>query len=162
MPFEHKKASMTFQPTISNEQTAELPSAHFDGRIIVVENEAQIEQAYRDGACFDGWDECFSFENWLSAFEKVGISPEFYANRAFSFDEILPWSVIDCGVKTEYLKKEYEKAMAETTTPDCGSKCSACGIAKYGLPFCTDKASREEVLRNPMYKSHVDRNKEEV
>lgn len=39
---------MTFQSTISNEQTAELPSAHFDGRIIIVDNEAQIEAAYRD------------------------------------------------------------------------------------------------------------------
>lgn len=39
---------MTFQSTISNEQTAELPSAHFDGRIVVVDNEAQIEEAYRD------------------------------------------------------------------------------------------------------------------
>lgn len=39
---------MVFQPTISNEQTAELPSAHFDGRIVVVNNEAQIEAACRD------------------------------------------------------------------------------------------------------------------
>ena len=39
---------MTFQPTISNEQTAELPSAHFDGRIVVVDNEAQVEEACRD------------------------------------------------------------------------------------------------------------------
>lgn len=39
---------MTFQSTISNEQTAELPSAHFDGRIIIVDNEAQIEAVYRD------------------------------------------------------------------------------------------------------------------
>lgn len=121
---------------------------------------AAIERAYLDGACFDGWDECFDYDNWLSAFEKVGISPEYYANRTFSFDEILPWSVIDCGVRTEYLKKEYDRAMSELVTPDCGSKCSACGIAKYGLPFCTDKSAREEVYRNPMYKSHVDRNAE--
>lgn len=39
---------MVFQPTISNEQTAELPSAHFDGRIVVVNNEAQIEAVCRD------------------------------------------------------------------------------------------------------------------
>lgn len=39
---------MIFQSTISNEQTAELPSAHFDGRIIIVDNEAQIEAVYRD------------------------------------------------------------------------------------------------------------------
>lgn len=39
---------MIFQSSISNEQTAELPSAHFDGRIIIVDNEAQIEAVYRD------------------------------------------------------------------------------------------------------------------
>lgn len=39
---------MTFQPTISNDQTAELPSAHFDGRIVIVENESQALEACRD------------------------------------------------------------------------------------------------------------------
>ena len=39
---------MIFQPTISNEQTAELPSAHFDGRIVVVDSEAQIEKVCAD------------------------------------------------------------------------------------------------------------------
>jgi ribonuclease D len=39
---------MVFQSTITNEQTAELPSARFDGRIIVVEHEEQVEAACRD------------------------------------------------------------------------------------------------------------------
>ncbi len=39
---------MGFQSTITNEQTAELNSAHFDGEIIVVTREAQIEAAYKD------------------------------------------------------------------------------------------------------------------
>ena len=39
---------MIFQPTISNEQTAELPSAHFDGRIVIVDREEQVEKAYQD------------------------------------------------------------------------------------------------------------------
>lgn len=39
---------MTFLSTISNEQTAELPSARFDGRIIVVDKEEQIEAVCRD------------------------------------------------------------------------------------------------------------------
>ena len=39
---------MIFQSTITNDQTAELPSAHFDGRIVVVDREEQIEAAYRD------------------------------------------------------------------------------------------------------------------
>ena len=39
---------MTFLSTISNEQTAELASARFDGRIVVVDREEQIEEVCRD------------------------------------------------------------------------------------------------------------------
>ncbi|MBP3317671.1 MAG: 3'-5' exonuclease domain-containing protein 2 [Alistipes sp.] len=39
---------MSFQPTISNEQTSALPSAHFDGEIMVIDREEQIERACRD------------------------------------------------------------------------------------------------------------------
>ena len=39
---------MIFQSTITNEQTAQLSPAHFDGKIIVVQNETQIEEACRD------------------------------------------------------------------------------------------------------------------
>ena len=39
---------MIFQSTITNDQTADLPSAHFDGRIVVVDREEQIEAACRD------------------------------------------------------------------------------------------------------------------
>ena len=39
---------MVFQSTITNEQTAQLSPAHFDGKIIVVQNETQIEEACRD------------------------------------------------------------------------------------------------------------------
>ncbi len=39
---------MTFLSTITNEQTAELESARFDGRIVVVDREEQIENVCRD------------------------------------------------------------------------------------------------------------------
>ena len=39
---------MVFQPTITNEQAAELASARFDGNIIIVDREEQIEAACRD------------------------------------------------------------------------------------------------------------------
>lgn len=39
---------MVFQSTITNEQTAQLSPAHFDGKIIVIQNETQIEEACRD------------------------------------------------------------------------------------------------------------------
>lgn len=40
--------AMTFQATITNEQTAELASARFDGHIVVVDREEQIEEVCRD------------------------------------------------------------------------------------------------------------------
>lgn len=40
--------AMTFLSTITNEQTAELPSARFNGHIVVVDREEQIEEVCRD------------------------------------------------------------------------------------------------------------------
>lgn len=39
---------MIFRPTISNEEASQLPAAHFDGEIIVVDSDEQIESACRD------------------------------------------------------------------------------------------------------------------
>ena len=88
--------------------------------------------AAEDGMMFDAWDEMFSYEKWLDVFERAGIDPAFYANRAFGLDEWLPWDVIDCGVTKEFLKREREKAYAERTTPACSEQCSACGANKLG------------------------------
>ncbi len=55
---------------------------------------AVIEEAWRAGARFDGWKECFKPDLWKAAFEKSGIDPHFYATRQRSSGEILPWSFI--------------------------------------------------------------------
>lgn len=39
---------MSFQSNITNEQTATLPAAHFDGKIVVVERDAHIAAVCRD------------------------------------------------------------------------------------------------------------------
>jgi radical SAM superfamily enzyme YgiQ (UPF0313 family) len=91
-----------------------------------------LVEANRQGQRFDGWDECFDYEKWCGIFEAVGIDPAFFANRKMSFDEILPWDHIDCGVTKEFLIRECKKAYAESTTPDCRTQCSACGANKLG------------------------------
>ncbi len=87
-------------------------------------------EARKRGFMFDGWDEYFSYDKWMEVFEAVGIDPSYYANRPFAFDEILPWSHISCGVSEEFLLAEAKKAREGKTTPDCRSKCSACGMQK--------------------------------
>ncbi|MBE6696394.1 MAG: TIGR03960 family B12-binding radical SAM protein [Ruminococcaceae bacterium] len=91
-----------------------------------------LELACNEGVCFDAWDECFSYEKWLDIFERTGIDPAFFANRAFGLDEVLPWDIIDCGVTKEYLKKEREKAYLNKTTPSCAEHCNGCGANKLG------------------------------
>ncbi len=98
-----------------------------------------LEIAYRDGQIFDGWDEFFSYDRWISSIEKAGLSPDFYANRKIGFDETLPWAHIDCGVTQKFLINEAKKAEAEATTPDCLTKCSGCGAAKFGADLCTKR-----------------------
>ena len=88
--------------------------------------------AAEEDMMFDAWDEGFSYERWLSVFERAGIDPAFYANRAFALDEWLPWDVIDAGVSKEFLLRERAKAYAETTTPPCSEHCSGCGANKLG------------------------------
>ena len=89
-------------------------------------------EAHKLGQKFDGWDEHFSYETWLKAFENAGIDPSFYANRQFGFDEVLPWDIIDCGVTKEFFLREWKKAFESKTTPNCREKCSGCGANKLG------------------------------
>ena len=91
-----------------------------------------LELACREGFHFDAWDEYFSYEKWLSVFERCGIDPAFYANRRIGLDEVLPWDVIDCGVSKEFFKREHDRAYAGNTTPNCRQACSGCGANKLG------------------------------
>ena len=83
--------------------------------------------AHKLGCQFDGWDEFFDYDVWMQAFEQAGIDSAFYA-RARSFDEVLPWDVIDCGVTKKFFIDECKKAYNEKTTPNCREKCAGCGL----------------------------------
>ncbi|MBR7094609.1 MAG: TIGR03960 family B12-binding radical SAM protein [Clostridia bacterium] len=88
--------------------------------------------AAEEDRAFDAWDECFSYEAWCDLFDRAGIDPAFYANRAFDLDEVLPWDMIDCGVTKEFLRRERDRAYAGKTTPSCAEHCSGCGASKLG------------------------------
>ena len=69
-----------------------------------------IENAWKRGAKFDNWTDYFNFDLWTGAFEAEGCDIDFYATREIPSDEVLPWDMIDIGVKKEYLLKEYRAA----------------------------------------------------
>ena len=57
-----------------------------------------LEEAVRNGARLDGWDEYFNYSIWFDALNKCGIDPAFYTTRGYGEDELLPWDPIDVGV----------------------------------------------------------------
>lgn len=90
-----------------------------------------LERAWQLGCKFDGWSEFFKFDKWLEAFAETGIDPAFYANRRFPGDEALPWEHIDAGVSKQFLRAEYDRALAEQVTGDCRfNQCAVCGVCQ--------------------------------
>ena len=86
-----------------------------------------LETAWRKGAKLDAWEEYFSLDRWLEAFDECGLDPHFYANRTRSEDELMPWSMISSGVTEQYLLRERHRAYESVTTPDCRTHCNGCG-----------------------------------
>ena len=90
-----------------------------------------IRRAFELGCRFDSWHEHFDREKWDKAMAETGIGPEFYAYRRRDPEEILPWDVIDSGIRRSFLLSEAEKARREEVTPDCRIACRGCGINRY-------------------------------
>ncbi len=90
---------------------------------------AALYEAWHRGCKFDAWGDFFSLDRWLEVFSDLGIDPAWYANRERSFDEVLPWSHMSCGVTQKHLWREYQNALAGIPSPDCRTKCSGCGAS---------------------------------
>ena len=57
-------------------------------------------------------------QNWRAAVEESGVDGDFYIFRDRSRDEVLPWDIIDGGMKKSFFQSEYQKALrAEWTLP---------------------------------------------
>ena len=86
-----------------------------------------IEEAVKNGAKLDGWDEYFDYSKWHEAFKTCGLSETFYTTRGYGEDEILPWDTVDVGVTKKFLLRERHRAYESKVTPDCREACAGCG-----------------------------------
>ena len=69
-----------------------------------------LETAYRSGAHFDAWDECFKYELYQDAFAQCKLDPTFYAQRERGQNEILPWDHL-AGNNKQKLYRRYQRIM---------------------------------------------------
>ena len=86
-----------------------------------------IENAYKNGCTFDGWDNLFNEEGWKKAFDDCGICGEQYV-RGRGEDELLPWDHIDVMVDKSFLLRERQRAYAGKVTGSCQGGCKGCGM----------------------------------
>ncbi len=71
-----------------------------------------IEAAWKAGARFDLWNECFDYELWRKAFEQSGIDVETAAQKQFDPEETLPWEHLG-GPDKKYLLGHLEQTRKE-------------------------------------------------
>jgi radical SAM family uncharacterized protein len=88
-----------------------------------------IETAWRGGARFDAWSECFRLPTWLDALAENGVDPAAIVGRVRSVAEPLPWDHLSVGVNRAYLAAERDLALEAAVTPDCSfSGCTGCDV----------------------------------
>ncbi len=93
-------------------------------------------RVYEKGGIFPAWTEYYDDDMWMDAFAETGVNVPFYTTRERGRDEILPWDFIDAGVTKEFLWREWERAQAGLTTPNCREHCAGCGSMRYGGGVC--------------------------
>ena len=91
---------------------------------------AVIEEVWKNGGRLEAWSDYFSYQRWVDAFAKCGLDIDFYASRERGEEELLPWDMIDVGVRRAHLLHERQQCYASALSPDCRKQCSACGAAR--------------------------------
>jgi len=68
--------------------------------------------------------------NLSEALRETGIDANFHTSRNRSYDEFLPWSIVDSGLSFEFLKTEHEKSQQALSSKPCPAveKCTTCGV----------------------------------
>jgi len=67
--------------------------------------------------------------NWRRALRESVLNADWFVLRERPAEETLPWDFIDHPVSRDYLRQEYERALAGLDGPACrpGAGCEACG-----------------------------------
>jgi hypothetical protein len=68
--------------------------------------------------------------NLQEALRETAIDPAFYTSRDRSYDERLPWEIVDAGLSRDFMQQEHERAHIARSTAPCPSvsQCTRCGV----------------------------------
>lgn len=65
-----------------------------------------------------------------AALRETGVDAAFHTSRTRSYEEYLPWSIVDSGLSFEFLRTEHQKAHEALSSKPCPAveKCTTCGV----------------------------------
>lgn len=69
--------------------------------------------------------------DWSRALRETDLNTDHYATRRKGLDEVLPWSIIDDGLRKNYLSQELSLSGKGKVTPECPppeKECHRCGV----------------------------------
>jgi len=68
--------------------------------------------------------------NIRETLRQLNFDDAFHISRDRSYNEFLPWSIVDSGLSFEFLKEEHEKSQAALSSKPCPAveKCTTCGV----------------------------------
>lgn len=87
-----------------------------------------IYELYKNGSYLESWEENVDYNVYYNIANECGLDIFNETAKEYSYDENLPWDMIDTGINKEWFKNEYEKAKLVQTTIPCETKCSNCGV----------------------------------
>ncbi|HEY9765829.1 MAG TPA: TIGR03936 family radical SAM-associated protein, partial [Chroococcales cyanobacterium] len=93
-----------------------------------------IQKAWELGCRQDAWSEHFRPELWAQAARETNTDFEHFAHRSWSYEETLPWDLIESGLSKKYLQAEDERATEAGLSAPCTESCRGCGLCQsYNL-----------------------------
>jgi radical SAM-linked protein len=109
---------------------------------------AVLEEAWMQGARFDGWQEGFDWSRWEKAFSELEVDWKKYL-KPLSVSVPLVWDHIDMGITKAFLQKEKTRAYEGHISPDCMDQvCLGCGLQRKefeNLVKCFQGEQNQEV-----------------
>ena len=69
-------------------------------------------------------------KSFKSEMKKAGLDMDDCNYRERKFDDYLPWSHLNMGLRNGYLEQEWQRAVDEAYTPPCMEGCKRCGVCK--------------------------------
>ena len=108
-----------------------------------------LEAAFRAGCRFDAWGEHLKWDAWQQAIATAGTDPA-YELRERRLDERLPWDHVDILVDKQWLREDWERAVALKHAPDCRHhKCHRCGVIDVERDLCAHMLRNSIAGRKP-------------